>query len=64
MKWRSARRSSNVQDVRGRRGGGGGGLKLGLGGVAAVVVIGLLMGKSPMELLGMVAEVQQQMPAE
>lgn len=64
MKWRSARRSSNVQDVRGRRGGGGGGLKLGLGGVAAVVVIGLLLGKSPMELLGMVAEVQQQLPAE
>ncbi|KFL37758.1 KPN_02809 family neutral zinc metallopeptidase [Arenimonas donghaensis] len=64
MKWRSARRSSNVQDVRGRRGGGGGGLKLGLGGVAAVVVIGLLLGKSPMELLGLVAQVQQQMPAE
>ncbi|GAB2656271.1 KPN_02809 family neutral zinc metallopeptidase [Arenimonas aestuarii] len=64
MKWRSARRSSNVQDIRGRRGGGGGGLKLGLGGVAAVVVIGLLLGKSPMELLGMVAQVQQQMPAD
>jgi len=64
MKWRSARRSSNVQDVRGRRGGGGGGLKLGLGGVAAVVVIGLLLGKSPMELLGLVAQVQEQMPAE
>lgn len=38
-------------------------MKLGLGGVAIVVVIGLLMGKSPMELLGMVAQVQQQMPA-
>lgn len=64
MKWRSARRSSNVQDIRGRRGGGGGGLKLGLGGVAAVVVIGLLLGKSPMELLGLVTQVQQQMPAD
>ncbi|WP_374602529.1 neutral zinc metallopeptidase [Arenimonas sp.] len=61
MKWRSARRSSNVQDIRGRRGGGG--MKLGLGGVAAVVVIGLLLGKNPMELLGLVNQVQQQMPA-
>ena len=63
MKWRSARRSSNVQDIRGRRGGGGGGLKLGLGGVAAVVVIGLLLGKSPMEMLGLIAQVQQQAPS-
>ena len=61
MKWRSARRSSNVDDRRGR--GGGGGMKLGLGGVAIVVVIGLLMGKSPMEMLGLVAQLQQQMPA-
>ncbi|MBW8310683.1 MAG: zinc metallopeptidase [Rhizobium sp.] len=62
MKWRSARRSSNVEDRRGR-GPGGGGMKLGLGGIAAVVVIGLLLGKSPMEMLGLVAEVQQQAPA-
>ncbi|OHE81621.1 MAG: metallopeptidase [Lysobacterales bacterium GWF1_69_6] len=62
MKWRSARRSSNVEDRRGM-GPGGGGMKLGLGGIAAVVVIGLLLGKSPMEMLGLVAEVQQQAPA-
>src|SRR5690606_1019879 len=61
MKWRSARRSSNVDDRRGR--GGGGGMKLGLGGVAIIVVIGLLMGKNPMEMLGMVAQMQQQAPA-
>lgn len=63
MKWRSARRSSNVEDRRGMGPGGGGGMKLGLGGVAIVVVIGLLMGKNPMELLGLVAQVQQQAPA-
>ena len=65
MKWRSARRSSNVDDRRGMGagGGGGGGMKLGLGGIAIVVVIGLLMGKNPMEMLGLVAEMQQQAPA-
>ena len=65
MKWRSARRSSNVDDRRGMGpgGGGGGGMKLGLGGIAVVVVIGLLMGKNPLEMLGLVAEMQQQAPA-
>ena len=64
MKWRSARRSSNVDDRRGAGpGGGGGGMKLGLGGIAVVVVIGLLMGKDPLQMLGMVAEMQQQAPA-
>jgi predicted metalloprotease len=63
MKWRSARRSSNVEDRRGMSGPGGGGMKLGLGGVAIVVVIGLLLGKNPMEMLGLIAEVQQQAPA-
>ena len=65
MKWRSARRSSNVDDRRGAGpgGGGGGGMKLGLGGIAVVVVIGLLMGKDPLQMLGMVAVRQQQAPA-
>lgn len=66
MKWRSARRSSNVDDRRGMGpgggGGGGGGMRLGLGGVAIVVVIGLLLGKNPLEMLGLVAEMQQQAP--
>ncbi|HLU13125.1 MAG TPA: neutral zinc metallopeptidase [Arenimonas sp.] len=67
MKWRSARRSSNIEDRRGQPLAGGG-MKLGLGGIAAVVVIGLLLGKNPMEMLGLVAEMQQgapqgQMPA-
>lgn len=59
MKWRSARRSSNVEDRRGMSPRGGGGMKLGLGGIAIVVVIGLLMGKDPLEMLGLLAEVQQ-----
>jgi predicted metalloprotease len=65
MKWRSARQSSNVDDRRGAGpgGGGGGGMKLGLGGVAVVVVIGLLMGKNPLEMLGLVAQMQQESPS-
>lgn len=59
MKWKSGRRSDNVLDVRGsspRGGGFGGGGKLGLGGIAAVVVISLLLGKNPMEMLGLVTQ--------
>lgn len=60
MKWRGGQRSDNVVDVRGsgRRGGfgGGGGGKLGLGGIAVVVVISLLLGKNPLEMLGLVSE--------
>lgn len=55
MKWKRARRSSNVDD---RRGIGGGTMKLGLGGVAVVVVLGLAMGKNPMEMLAMLSQIQ------
>ncbi|MFA6985116.1 MAG: neutral zinc metallopeptidase [Arenimonas sp.] len=54
MKWQLGRRSGNVEDRRGMGVGGIGGL--GLGGVVIVVVIAMLMGKNPMELLGQVAE--------
>jgi hypothetical protein len=57
MRWKVGRRSSNVVDYRGGRGLGGGLGKLGFGGIIAVVVIGLLMGKGPMEMLGMVAQI-------
>ncbi|MEA1890106.1 MAG: neutral zinc metallopeptidase, partial [Pseudomonadota bacterium] len=47
MRWRSGRRSSNVEDRRGQRPGGKG-IKLGGGAMIAVIVIGLLMGVDPM----------------
>ncbi|HEX7770179.1 MAG TPA: neutral zinc metallopeptidase [Dokdonella sp.] len=50
MLWKKSRRSDNV--VQGGRGGGmrvGGGL--GLGGIVIVMIIGLLFGKNPLELL-------------
>ncbi len=65
MKWRGGQRSDNVVDVRGsgRRGfgGGGGGGKLGLGGIAVVVVLSLLLGKNPLEMLGLVSQVTEGM---
>jgi len=39
-------------------------MKLGIGGIAAVLVIGFLLGKSPMEMLGLIAQVQQQAPGQ
>ena len=57
MKWKRARRSGNVEDRRGiggMRGAGG----LGLGGIAVVVVISLLLGKNPAELLGLVTQLE------
>ncbi|AXQ29927.1 neutral zinc metallopeptidase [Solimonas sp. K1W22B-7] len=71
MKWKGGQRSDNVVDVRGsgrRSGFGGGGGKLGLGGIAAVVVISLLLGKNPLEMLGLVSQMtggmQQAVPQE
>ena len=51
MQWDKGQRSDNVQQASGGRGmkiGGG----LGLGGVALVVVFGLLSGQSPTQILG------------
>ncbi|MBD9517700.1 MULTISPECIES: neutral zinc metallopeptidase [unclassified Pseudomonas] len=76
MQWRKGRRSDNVVDARDDSGGGGmgggGGMRIGgrglsLGGVAIVVVIGLLSGQDPMtilgSLLGQMDVSQQQAPA-
>lgn len=52
MRWERGRRSDNVVDARGRGGNGmrlGGGL--GLGGIAVVVVLSLLMGEDPLRVL-------------
>ncbi|MES2684680.1 MAG: neutral zinc metallopeptidase [Pseudomonadota bacterium] len=59
MRWRDARRSSNIENGGGGggMGFGGGGGKLGIGGIAAVVVISLILGKNPLEMLGLVNSV-------
>lgn len=56
MRWRDGRRSDNVENggSGGMRLGGG---KLGLGGMAVVVVVSLLLGKNPLEMLGLVNQI-------
>ena len=54
MQWRGRRQSSNVDDQRGRSGGGGfGGLPIkgGLGIVVVIIVISLVTGNNPLTLL-------------
>jgi predicted metalloprotease len=57
MRWERGRRSDNVVDERGKGGGMriGGGKGLTLGGVAIIVVIGLISGQDPMQILGQIA---------
>ncbi len=52
MRWRKGRRSANVEDRRGMRMGGAG-VKLGGGTLVVVMVVGLLLGQNPLQLLGM-----------
>ncbi|HSX87857.1 MAG TPA: neutral zinc metallopeptidase, partial [Pseudomonas sp.] len=50
MRWKRARRSDNVVDARGSgRGMPIGGKGLSLGGIAVVVVVGLLLGQDPLQ---------------
>jgi uncharacterized protein len=62
VKWKRARRSENVEDRRGMGARGAGGL--GLGGIAAVVVISLLLGKNPLEILGLVTQIESNLPTQ
>ena len=58
MRWSDLGRSGNLDDERGASGGGGGGMgfgKLGLGGIAIVVVIALITKQNPLALLQQVS---------
>lgn len=57
MKWERARKSRNVEDRRGRRMAATGG-GLGLAGIAIVVVISVVLGKNPLEMLSLVSGLQ------
>lgn len=53
MRWRSGRRSSNVEDRRGRKGGAKKGFQLGLIGTIAIILVGWMLGADPIRLLSM-----------
>jgi predicted metalloprotease len=55
MKWQLGRRSGNVEDRRGSGMGAVGMGGMGIGGILLVVVISMLMGKNPADVLGGVA---------
>ncbi len=55
MKWRGRRQSSNVEDRRGMRMGGK--TTMGCGGLVVVIVLALLFGQNPLQLLETVSEV-------
>jgi uncharacterized protein len=56
MKWRVGRQSTNVEDRRGQGMGAMGMGGMGLGGLVLVLVVSLLFGKNPLELLGAVQQ--------
>ncbi|MEO8794177.1 MAG: neutral zinc metallopeptidase [Daejeonella sp.] len=51
MRWLGRRGSGNIED---RRSGGGGGAALGGGAVVVAIILGLITGKNPLEMLDMV----------
>lgn len=59
MRWQDMRGSDNVEDREGQSPGlagmGGGGLKIGGAGLLVVVVVSLLFGQNPLEILSMLA---------
>jgi uncharacterized protein len=63
MRWTGGRRSSNVEDYRGRRGPGGTGLGLGVGGLVAVVAA-WFFGIDPRLVLGLMEATQTGAPQE
>jgi len=63
MQWRGRRQSTNVDDQRGRRPSGGMAFKGGLGTIAIVLVISLILGKNPLSLLQEIESQTGQVPS-
>lgn len=68
MRWQDFRRSDNVEESSGGGSSGIGGMHLGIGGIIVVVVISLLLGKNPLDILALltdsgVSTQTQQVPA-
>ncbi|MDQ6916733.1 MAG: zinc metallopeptidase [Pseudomonadota bacterium] len=56
MRWQDFRRSENVEENSGGGGSGFGGIHLGIGGIIIVVVISLLLGKNPLDILALLSD--------
>ncbi|HEY5919299.1 MAG TPA: neutral zinc metallopeptidase [Chryseolinea sp.] len=64
MQWRGRRQSTNVNDQRGRGGAGGMAFKGGIGTLAIILVISLILGKNPLSLLQEMQTQSGQAPSE
>jgi len=62
MRWELGRRSDNVEDARGRGGAGIGGLSI--GGIAVALIASYVLGVDPMQMLGIMTQIQGDLPAE
>lgn len=58
MQWRGRRQSGNVDDMRGQRISRGGAVGIGGTGLVIIVVLALLTGQNPLDLLGQIASQQ------
>jgi hypothetical protein len=67
MRWQDFRRSDNVEESTDSGSSGIGGIHLGIGGVIVVIVISLLLGKNPLDILALLSDsgapTQTQTPA-
>ena len=67
MRWQDFRRSDNVEESTDSGSSGIGGIHLGIGGVIVVIVISLLLGKNPLDILALLSDsgapTQTQAPA-
>jgi len=64
MRWQMGRRSENVEDVRDSGGMRRGGMKLGCGSILLVIILSLIFGQNPLQLLSVLSDggVQMQAP--
>jgi predicted metalloprotease len=56
MRWQDFRRSDNVEESTGGGSSGFGGMRLGVGGIIVVIVISLLLGKNPLDILALLTD--------
>ncbi|HEY8624360.1 MAG TPA: neutral zinc metallopeptidase [Casimicrobiaceae bacterium] len=56
MRWQDFRRSDNVEESSGGGSPGFGGMRLGVGGIVVVIIVSLLLGKNPLDVLALLSD--------